>query len=225
MSFKEELQHKKRELLAYLVVTGIFMTVNFGAGLYLFLKPPDARLFEVKLPSKTAGIGPIEVEKDNSIYTVVVKAELTTGHGYSYTPKVWNFIEGELLDSNKEFLMGFGQELWKEVDAYGTYSNTEYELPLVIAEKGTYYLFFSQTGGAPETLKSITIEVLSLRGNSFPNFMMGGVSLFVVFSLWLRLIWLTPESREKFQKRINTITVIFLTIVFTAIVLWAEYYL
>ena len=61
----------------------------------------------------------------------------------------WSAVTGNVLDQDKNYLFGFGQEFWKESgydsDGRWTESKTKYDMKVTLP-KGIYYLEFEQNG-------------------------------------------------------------------------------
>lgn len=92
------------------------------------------------LPPEGGIVGPLTINEDNTVILVEVAQNIANDFE-------WSFVTAELLDENKNYLFGFGDEFWKEsgVDSEGawTESITSFDTKLTIPEKGKYYLKFS----------------------------------------------------------------------------------
>ncbi len=150
-------------------LTSLFMNLNRGSTI------------EENVLSSGGEVGPIQVEKDTSIYKIQVKQNLN-----SYG--TWSFIGGEVLDENKNYLFGFGKELWKEagydVDGAWSEERTHYDLKVTFPQKGAYYLRF-QTESNDSSQGSIRVTVSPKRGSSLAHLLLGIISIIVAIGLWV----------------------------------------
>lgn len=123
---------------------------------------------------------PLEVKKDNTVYEVTVS---TSG----LPVNSWAFIEGQVLDADKEYLFSFGDELsyYAGRDSEGPWSERkgDYSAKLTIPKAGTYYLgFVTETSWRRDDVQaSITVE--KLRGSSLPYTLAGIVALIIAVVL------------------------------------------
>lgn len=133
------------------------------------------------LQSEGGIIGPINVKKDKSVY------EITVYQPISWDGE-WSHISGELLDEKKEYLIGFGDEFWKEsgYDSEGHWSEskTKYDSKLTIPKKGIYYFKF--VGEKSKRVNSnIYVTIEQKRASALPSFAFGILSLIVgIFLSW-----------------------------------------
>ena len=188
----------------YILALSIFSAACFFASFY-FTTETSSPVMKSVLPPTGGEIGPIQVTKENSVYKVEVTGKLNL-----YSSSTWGFIEGELLDANKNLLMGFGQEMWKERDSEGTYEDTTYDLSFTIAQKGNYYLNFTSEYPTPDAGNSIVVKVSAIEGNSHVHFVMGLIALALVFYFW----WKLPKKysgarKEKSGSKNETIPMLF----------------
>ena len=177
-----ESARKIKHSYSYLLVLSIFSAACFITTAYLEFSPSDDVLYRGQLPPEGGELGPIHITRDNLVGVIVVRNEPVLSSGYyTYPVSSWSFIEGELLDSEKEFLMGFGDEMWKERDSEGTYDQSEYELSLTFPEQGDYYLNFISEFESAQARADIFVKVTAKNGNSSMHFLMGIVALIGVY--------------------------------------------
>lgn len=172
---QEEKRLKRKRSYYYLLVLSVFSVACFFTAMFLSSKTSEPVL-KAAVASSGGEVGPFQVKRDNSVYKISVESKLKLN-----TRSTWGFIEGELLNANKEFLMGFGGEMWKERDSEGTYEETAYELDLTIAQKGTYYLKFKSEYKDSRSAGPIVVKIKSIRGNSHLHFFLGVIALIIVF--------------------------------------------
>ncbi len=113
--------------------------------------------------------GPIAVSEKGAVYRISVNAKLAN--------QSWSFIEGEVLNNDKEYLFSFGKELsyysgsdWSEVD-------DDYSIKVTFPQIGKYYLRFkTESSHNPQ---NITVKVSSRVGSSLPHFWFGIITLII----------------------------------------------
>ena len=144
-------------------------------------------------------IGPIEVNKNYSVYNVHVEKYLGNNS--------WSFIGGDVLDQDKNYLFGFGKELWKEsgFDSDGPWTEQDSDLNIKITfnKAGIYYLRFnddsnntttpSTFNSQPNHLSDLRVTVSPKRGSSLIHFILGCISLIIGVGLFL-FIHLTDKN-------------------------------
>jgi hypothetical protein len=166
------MEKKKSSQLAMVFI--IFGIVCLLSALIFSLSKNS--ILHKKIPLEGRVLGPITVDQDNTVYQINV-----------YNPfgstNQWCFISGEVLNEKKDYLFGFGQELWKESgydsDGAWTESKTNYDMKITL-QKGTYYLGFESESSTPTGYGSdITIQVEKLRGSSLYFFIAGIVGLII----------------------------------------------
>lgn len=131
-----------------------------------------------KYPARRyATIGPVVVKKANQVFEVEVDATLPVDS--------WNFIETELLDADKEYLLSFGKELWHETgyDDGGHWDEADrsYQMKLTIPQPGTYYLNLKTQGD--KTPETIYVTIVRTLGSSIPHLVFGLLTLVIGLGL------------------------------------------
>ena len=139
--------------------------------------------------STTGGeIGPIEVKKDYSVYNVHVEKYIGDNS--------WSFIGGDVLDQDKNYLFGFGKELWRESgfdsDGPWTEQDTDLNIKITFNKAGTYYLRFNDdsndaTTSQSNNLSDLQVTVSPKHGSSLIHFILGCIALIIIFGLFF--IW------------------------------------
>lgn len=130
-------------------------------------------------------LGPIRVTKPMEVFEISIKAQ---------TPRQsWSFIQGEVLNSNHEYLFAFGKELWHETgydsDGSWTDSQNEYDMRITFPETGLYYLNFKIEGN--KLLNHVGVTISKKRGSALPHFWFGIISIFIGFIIngMIRNLW------------------------------------
>lgn len=138
---------------------------------------------EIKKPEDKANIiGPIDIKSKGSVYYIEIIASLPV-HS-------WSFIEGEVLNSEQEYLYSFGKELWHEAgrDSDGAWreNRNKYNMKATFPKKGQYYLSFKADSGASRfyntqntTPNSMTVTISQKRGSALPHFWFGLVLIII----------------------------------------------
>lgn len=131
------------------------------------------------LPFNGGDVGPIQVGKRNSVYNIEVQKDISQ-YGR------WSFVGGDVLDNNKQFLFGFGEELWKEsgYDSDGPWyeEKTAYDLKVTFPQPGDYYLRFKAESSSSDR-GNIKVSVSPKIGSSLAHFVLGIMSLIGVLVL------------------------------------------
>ena len=160
---------KKTKTQSAMILTGfgilcLVLSVFFNMG--------QGKAIKKTLPATGGMIGPVEVKKDRSVYLIKVKQNVGNLQ--------WSSITGELLDKQKEYLFGFGKELWAEsgrdYEGYWSESVTNFSMKLTVPKKGTYFLNFDVEKSS-DVNSSIYVSVSKKAGSALPFFWGGIISL------------------------------------------------
>lgn len=118
-------------------------------------------------------VGPIKVAKKNTAHEIAVSANLSVNS--------WTFLEGEVLDQQREYLFSFGKELWYETgyDSDGSWSEAEnnYELDVTFPDVGTYFLKFKYD--SIRSPNSVFVKVARSNGSALPHFWFGIITILI----------------------------------------------
>lgn len=161
-------------------------TYKFNPAIsYSSPEEPESAFFNGPMPSSViedmaaqgeakneqALIGPINVKKRREVYEISIVASLPA--------QSWSFIEGEVLDQDKEYLFSFGKELWYETgrDADGAWSENKnhYSIRVTFPQPGTYYLNFKTDSN--KMPQNGVVKVTRKRGSALPHFWFGIIAL------------------------------------------------
>jgi len=161
-------------------VTSIIL--NMGSG-----QPLTATL------GKEGGeVGPVVVEKAGEVYQVEINQPLK-----AYD--IWSFVDGEVLNEEKEFLFGFGDEVWSEsgYDDEGSWyeKKEDFSHNVTFPEAGTYYLNFKSETSSQGSVDGVQVRVQKLVGASLAHFWIGMISFIAAISLW----WMASNTRADYQ--------------------------
>lgn len=120
-----------------------------------------------------ATVGPITVIKRGEVYSVNIASGLPAN--------TWAFVEGEVLDAEKEYLFSFGKELWHETgyDDEGGWDEADgsYTMKITFPEPGQYYLHLKIESNYGQTPLKVTIS--QSRGSSIPHMVFGIFTLLI----------------------------------------------
>lgn len=115
--------------------------------------------------------GPLTTKKYNETYAITLAASLPVN--------TWSFVEGEVLDGEKEYLFSFGKELWHETgrdsDGQWTESDNSYMMKITLPEPGTYYLRFKTQGSYD--IAALRVVINKRNGSSLPHMVLGFFAL------------------------------------------------
>ena len=118
-------------------------------------------------------LGPIFVAKNREVFAIRLTAPLPAN--------TWAFLEGEILDAEKEYLFSFGKEIWHETgrDSDGAWqeSDLDYTMKVTFPQSGVYYLKLKANGSHDVTAIAVTIS--KRRGSSLPHLIFGISTLLV----------------------------------------------
>lgn len=158
-------------------LTSFFLNMDVGSSV------------EQTIPLSGGDVGPIEVKEDYSVYRIAV-AQTLNAYG------MWSFVGGEVLDEQKEYLFGFGKELWKDrgVDYEGyawSEQDTTFDLKVTFPKKGAYFLRFSIETNQPSGAGSVMVKVTPKQGSSLAHFILGILSLIGAVGLWM---WVNVQN-------------------------------
>jgi hypothetical protein len=152
----------------------------------------DGKTVSGTLPSSGGILGPIVVSKDNTVLEFTVK-ETLNGYG-------WSYLDGEMLDQNKEYLFGFGYEFWHETgydEGRWDEQKNKFDFKLTVPKKGTYFAHlyteqptYKQIGG------NIQAWITPVKGSSVPYFAAGIVGLIGGIFFFVAGAMMTPASIE-----------------------------
>lgn len=114
-------------------------------------------------------VGPINVRRRGTVYEIGLYASLPV--------QSWSFIEGEVLDAEKEYLYSFGKELWHETgrDSDGAWreNKNHFKMKVTFPKPGTYYLNFKTEKSRNISNINAFVSVNKKRGSALPHFWLG----------------------------------------------------
>jgi len=158
----------------------------------LFVNFSRGKSISKSLPLQGGIVGPIQVKKDRTVYLVEVFQRVNYGQ--------WSSVTGNVLDQDKNYLFGFGEELWAESgrDSEGTWaeSKNSYKMKMTL-QKGTYYFEF-ESERSRNVSGNITILVHRKRGSPLPFLIAGIIALIIG-------VVVNEIANQTFTKRIEAI--------------------
>ncbi|WP_148863611.1 hypothetical protein [Marinobacter fonticola] len=154
----------------------IFAVVSLITAFILSVLGGTDKLRE-NVPADGGIIGPFHIEEGNTVLRANVHQNLPVNQ--------WSFVTLALLDSQKQYLTGFGEGFWDEdgYDSDGYYwreAEESYEAKVTVAQPGDYYLEVtpesnlsaSQVSGTP-----ISVQVATLGFSPIPHMATGIIAL------------------------------------------------
>jgi hypothetical protein len=126
---------------------------------------------------KTIPVGPIQINKPNTVYYFDITSDIPVNS--------WGFLEGEILDKNKDYVFSFGKELWHETGYdEGRWEEADeiMDYKITFPDKGTYYL--QVKAESPQPLNYAKITISKLNGSSLPHLWLGifGIIAAIIFN-------------------------------------------
>ena len=152
----------------------------FYAGLCfmtsLYFNSSSGEMVQGNLLTTGGEIGPIKVEKDNTVYSVNVNQKLNNSGD-------WSFVSGDVLGENKEYLFGFGKEFWREsgYDSDGAWSEKDdnFEMKVTFNKAGIYYLSFNTEMSSETAGSEVNVTVEPRKGSALAHFILGIFSIII----------------------------------------------
>jgi hypothetical protein len=176
ISFFKQSSTKNQIGLIFLIYAAIcFMTS-------LYFNSSSGEMVKGNLLHTGGEIGPIKVEKNNTVYSVKVNQKLSNSGD-------WSFVSGDVLGENKEYLFGFGKEFWKEsgYDDDGPWREVvdNFEIKVTFYKAGIYYLNFKTEMSSGIAGSEVNVTVESMNGSSLAHFTLGFISIIIgLFTLF-----------------------------------------
>lgn len=172
-SVKKTLESSATLLMGYALLCFITSAIlNVGSGPSL----------TAKLAKEGGEVGPLTVEKAGDVYYVDLKQTLKIYN-------VWSFIDAEVLDEEKEFLFGFGEEVWSETgsDDEGAWSEKQesFTHKITFPEAGKFYLNFKAEPYDQTSAENVEVAVTKLVGSALAHFWIGLFSAIVSIAVWI----------------------------------------
>ena len=147
----------------------------------MFLNSAAGEKMQKTLPASGGIIGPVETQDDNDVYLIRVMQRVR-----SYGD--WAFVEGEVLDKNKQYLFSFGDEFWKETgyDSDGRWyeEKKQFKMKVTFKEKGDYYLNFKTETSKPNAGNNLAVQVVPIKASSLAHLWLAVLSLVACLIMW-----------------------------------------
>lgn len=128
-------------------------------------------------------LGPFTINEDNTVLYADVYQNIPRNR--------WSFVSLELLDKNRNFLTGFGDELWSAdgYDSEGYYwqeSDKNYSAKVTVNKAGTYYLNVNPDNNfkaSKQDNKDINIQLYTQSQSTIPHFAAAIIALILAMFL------------------------------------------
>ena len=128
-------------------------------------------------------LGPIETERANSVLVVEIAHALSIDRGFGTMD---SFVEGEVLDANRQYLFSFGKDFYAEAGYdEGNYyeSDTSTSMKVTLQDPGTYYLRLKAEGSLD---RQISVTVSRQVGSGLLHRVLGILALLAgIALLWI----------------------------------------
>lgn len=192
---KKVLNHKKNLSIVFFAFAAIcFITMfafNWNSG-------PELKQV---LPSNGGIVGPININRNNLVCNIKVIQDMYGDN--------WSSIDGSVLDNNKNYLFGFGKDIWQEsgMDSQG-YSWAEkddkYDMKVNFIKKGIYYLQFEAQQESTQNAGYMSIIVSPQKGSSLPQVIFGIICL--LFGLYFGgMYWHKKDKTETEREMLGNV--------------------
>jgi len=116
--------------------------------------------------------GPISVREGRGVYKVEIGQTISKDND-------WSYVSGDVLDQDRNYLFGFGEEFWKESgrDIEGRWSerNTSFDYKIAL-QKGTYYLSL-ESERSPGVVSPVVVKISRVIGSYQPMAVAGIIGL------------------------------------------------
>ena len=123
--------------------------------------------------------GPISVRKYNEVYKITLYADIPL--------QSWAFIEGEVLDSQKQYLFSFGKELWHEEghDSDGRWEeqDSDYTMHVTFPKPGIYYIQIKSESNAPANRMALSVS--KQQGSTVPHLTFGVITILIALPVYI----------------------------------------
>ena len=124
---------------------------------------------------KPPEFGPIHVSSNNESYQVQIVASGIPNQG-------WSFVQGEVLNAQKQYLFSFGDELWHESgydDGPWDEQHNSFDINVDFPQPGTYYLRLKFESKGSSHPSSVTVRIIRKRGSYIPHLWFGLITLII----------------------------------------------
>jgi hypothetical protein len=171
---KQRLSGAKNNKKTFNILAGILFV--FSIISFITMGQLDSNIspaLKTSLPKTGGLIGPVEIKKDNTVCTIKSYQDVALNQS--------SFLTGNVLDENKQYLFGFGKDLWNEEgnDDEGYWHETEnnYETRVTFPIKGKYYFEFETEATDPNQISDMYVEIVQKQASSLIFQWFGWLSL------------------------------------------------
>jgi len=124
------------------------------------------------LPATGGELGPIRTQKPNRVFKIAINQNVSVN--------AFSSVEGEVLDANKNYLFGFGNELWAEAgrdaEGYWSESKTNMSHKFTLKKPGEYHIKITSTPRNPADIGTMNITVTQKAASSLYHFILAIIS-------------------------------------------------
>lgn len=171
---KQRLSNVKDNKKTFNILAGILFVFSIISFITMGQMDSDiSPALKTALPKNGGLVGPVEIPKDNTV--CIIKSYQDVGLNQS------SYVTGNVLSENKEYLFGFGKDLWNEEgqDDEGYWHETEnnYETRVTFPIKGKYYFEFETEATDPNQISDMYVEIVQKQASSLVFQWFGWLSL------------------------------------------------
>ena len=174
----EQARESGRRLFRYGGAVGVFAALCLLTAVITGYS--TTRILHEELPPAGGVLGPIELSGSDTVLEIEIASPVADGQ--------WTHWTGNLLNSKREFVLGFGEEFWRESGyddgGYWTETKDDFDVRVTVPDPGSYYLEFSSEASLPGAGGSAMVEVHKAPGSSLPHMWLGVLGLIAAVGLW-----------------------------------------
>lgn len=143
----------------------------------------EETLLRTQYKGQEKTLGPIETKRKDTVLAIEFSHALSiSGNNGAMS----SFVEGEVLDRDRNYLFSFGKEFWAEAgydEGYWKESDTDTLIKLTLPDIGSYYLRFKAEGSLN---RQISVTVSRLTGSGLLHRVLGIIALITgIVLFWL----------------------------------------
>lgn len=143
------------------LITALVLSMNVGDSISQSFSPKGGKF------------GPIEVVEENEVVNIAVSQHVKDRN--------WSYVEGEVVDSNDNYLFSFSEELWFETgrdsDGYWEEGKRSYDISITFPKPGKYFLNFTSENNRSSGVGDIRVKAMKEIGSNVAFLWLGCISL------------------------------------------------
>ncbi len=140
-------------------------------------------LLRTRYKGQEKTLGPIDTKRKDTVLAIELSHALSISGNYG---AMSSFVEGEVLDRDRNFLFSFGKEFWAEAgydEGNWSESDTHTTMKLTLPDIGSYYLRFKAEGSLD---RAVSVTVSRLAGSGLLHRVLGIIALIAgIVLFWL----------------------------------------